>query len=82
MIAAMRQEPSLGIERWVQASIASIIRALTKAAVVSAFLGALFLAFGLREIAVPFLLATTIEFGLIVIAVAWRLLTRAHPDSS
>jgi hypothetical protein len=66
----------------VRASIASIIRALTAAAALSAFLGALFLAFGLQEIAAPFLLATTIELGLIVIAFTWRFLTRAHPDSS
>lgn len=67
---------------WARASIVSIIRALTAAAILSALLWVLFQAVGLREIAVPFLLATTIEAGLIVIAVAWRLLTRAHPDSS
>ena len=72
----------MGTQRWVRASIASIIRALTAAAALSAVLGALFLAFGLREIAAPFLVATTIALGLIVIAVTWRLLARAHPDSS
>ena len=64
---------------WARASIASIIRALTAAAILSAILGAIFLAIGLREIAAPFVLATAIGLGLIVVAITWRLLTRAHP---
>jgi hypothetical protein len=72
----------LGLDRWVRISIASIIRALVKVVAVSALLGALFLLLGLRGIAVPFLLATAIGLGLVVVAAVWRLLTRAHPDSS
>ena len=72
----------MGREKWIRVSIASITRALLVAAVISASSGALFVGLGIRAIAVPLLLATTIEIGLVVIAVTWRLLTRAHPDTS
>jgi len=72
----------LGLDRWVRISIASIVRALVRVVAVSALLGAVLLLLGLHEIAVPFLLAAAIGLGLVVVAAIWRLLTRAHPDSS
>ena len=74
-----RETPS---DRWVRASIGSIIRGLIAAAAISTLLAVVFLVAGLSEIAVPFVLATAIALGLIVVSVVWRALTRAHPDSS
>ena len=69
-------------DRWVRVSNDSIIRALVAVTACCAVIGAVLLVLGLGKIAVPFVLATAIGFGLIVVAVTWRLLTRAHPDST
>ena len=72
----------MGLDRWVRVSILSILRALLRVVAASALLAVLFLLLGLHEIAVPFLLSAAIGLGLVVVATIWRLLTRAHPDSS
>ena len=69
-------------DRWVRASIDSIIKALLGAVAISASLAAVFLVVGLPEIAVPFVPATTIELGLIVISLLWRVVTPARPDAT
>jgi hypothetical protein len=69
-------------DRWVRASIDSIVRTLLVAVTISAAFAAMFLVVGLSEIAVPFVLATAIGFGLVVVSVVWRALTRAHSAST
>jgi hypothetical protein len=69
-------------DRWMRASIDSIIRTLLTVVEIGAALAAVFLVFGLFDVAVPFVLATTIGLGLLVVSIVWRALTRAHPGST